>query len=59
MIPHRCPTCSSVKDLPEINDDGRIEEKFRLDELVRIQGRGLPVYRILKLDGMQMLLEKL
>lgn len=59
MIPHRCPACQSMKDTPEINDDPRVDPKFRLDELVQIVGRGLATYRIMKMSGMTMELEKL
>lgn len=59
MIPHRCPTCSDQKDLPEVNDDPRVHPKLRLDELIQIKDHGLAMYRIMKLNGMTIELEKL
>jgi hypothetical protein len=48
-----------MKENPEVNDDDRVLPKFRLDELVQIVGHGLPAYRIMRMDGMTMELEKL
>jgi hypothetical protein len=59
MIPHRCPACQTMKEYPDINDDSRVDPPFRLDELVQIKGRGLAMYRIMKMQGMTMELEKL
>jgi hypothetical protein len=59
MIPHRCPSCQTMRENPEVNDDERVLPKFRLDELVQIVGHGLPAYRIMRMDGMTLELEKL
>lgn len=59
MIPNRCPACQAMRESPEINDDMRVDPPFKLDELVQIVGRGLPTYRIMKMRGMTMELEKL
>lgn len=59
MIPHRCPACQTMKGDPEVNDDARVQPKFRLDELVQIVGHGLCTYRIMRMDGMTLELEKL
>lgn len=48
-----------MRESPEINDDMRVDPPFKLDELVQIVGRGLPTYRIMKMRGMTMELEKL
>lgn len=58
-IPHRCPVCAQARELPEVNDDVRVSPKLRLDELIQISHHGLALYRILKLDGMQILIEKI
>lgn len=59
MIPHTCPSCATVKHLPEINDDPRVSPKIRLDELVQIAHHGLAMYRVMRLDGETIELEKL
>lgn len=44
--------------MPEVNDDANVQPKFRLDEIVRITDHGAATFKITKMDGMSMTLEK-
>jgi hypothetical protein len=59
MIPHICPSCSNTSHLPEVNDDVIVEPKLRVDELIQIYGHGRALFRITKMQGMTLELEKL
>jgi hypothetical protein len=59
MKTHACPTCLHEKSVEELNDDRSVSPKIKLDELVQIQDHGSAMYRVMKLDGMILELEKL
>jgi hypothetical protein len=42
-----------------VNDDVMVEPKLRVEELIQIYGHGRALYRITKMQGMTLELEKL
>lgn len=58
MKTHQCDACGQTKHSPELNDDPAVNPKFKLDELVRIEYHGSPMYRIMEIKGQSLLLEK-
>jgi hypothetical protein len=56
---HTCPACGTAKHSPELNDDTAVTPKIKLDELVRISDHGTALFRVMKMDGSILELEKI
>lgn len=55
---HNCPACGTTRNIPDLNDDASVSPKIRLDELVKIEGHGEALYRIMKIQGVVLEMEK-
>jgi len=53
---HTCEHCGQVRRKPEVND-GDVGSRIRVDELVRLEGHGSQLFRVMKVSGMGVELE--
>jgi len=59
MKTHTCPSCANTTNAPELNDDPSVNPKIKLDEMVRIEFHGSAIYRVMKIQGVVLELEKI